>query len=216
MLDHLDDRTTAIAAAIGALIVAISFAASALGDGGRRWAAVAAVVIAVGVGRALPTVRRSLPLPGLAPLPLAAALLAVAACVPETGPVYLGIVLVGAVVALELGTRRQADIVWYALAAGLIGWIGLWGASARPSALVGALFAWWAVLLLPLVEALEPVRARVPAIAVAAVGAIAVVIMARTGGVADSGGVALLAAVVTGGVSLAVAYAIARSSSRPG
>ncbi len=209
MLHDLHARAPAIAAGIGVLVVVLSYDASSLGDGVRRAAAVAAIATAVAVGRALPTLRRTLPAPGLAPLPMAAALVAIAGCVPETGPVYLAALVVGVVVAIELATRRQADIVWYAIAAGLVGWVGLWGATGRPSALVGALFAWWAVLLLPLVDLLVGVRTTLGAVLVAAVGLVAVVLVARTGGVADSGAPALAAAALVAAGSLVGTVAIA-------
>ena len=207
-----DDRADAIAAGIGALAVVLSFDASALGDGARRWAALAAVALAVAVGRSLPPLRHTMRAPGLAPLPVAGALVAVGLCVPETGAVYLAAAAIAAVVALELVTRRHADLVLYGVAAGLIGWVGLSGASGRLSALVGALFAWWAVLLLPLVELLVPVRTTVGAVVVAGFGVIAVVARARTGGVADSGRAALVAAAVVAIVSLAAALGAASVS----
>ncbi len=209
MLHDLDARAPAIAAGIGVLVVVLSYDASSLGDGVRRAAAVVAIGAAVAVGRALPTLRRTLPVPGLAPLPVAAALIAIALCVPETGPVYLAAIVLGGVVALEIATRRQADIVWYALAAGLVGWVGLWGATGRPSALVGALFAWWAVVLIPVVDQLVGLRTTLGATLVSGVGLVAVVLVARTGGVADSGGPALAAAALVAAGSLAGAVAVA-------
>jgi hypothetical protein len=209
MLHDLDARAPAIAAGFGVLVVVLSYDASSLGDGARRVAALVAVVAAIAVGRALPILRGSLPAPGLAPLPVAAALIAVALCVPETGPVYLAAVVLGGVVVLELATRQQADIAWYALAAGLVGWVGLYGASGRLSALVGALFAWWAVVLLWAVDRLVGLRSTLGATLVAAVGLVAVVAVARTGGVADSAAPAVAAAALAAAGSLAVAAVVA-------
>lgn len=212
MLDHADDdRRTAIAAGIGVLVVVLSFEVSALGDGARRWAALAAVALAVAVGRSLSVLRRTLDRPGLAPLPVGATLLAVTLCVPETGAVYFGSFAVGAVVLVEVGTRAQVDVVWYGVVAGLVGWVGLGGAAGRPSALVGALVAWWAVVVLAVVDRWVPLRTPRAALAVALTGAVTVAVMARTAGTADSGWAALAIAALLTGVSLGVAGVLARA-----
>ena len=82
------------------------------------------------------------------------------------------------------------------------------GATGRQSALVGALFAWWAVALVPLVHAVRPLPSKGAAVAVAAIGAVAVAVMARTGGIASTGGVAWLVAAAVAVVSFGLALAV--------
>ena len=203
------DAPRAFAAGIGLSIVALTYGASGLGDSGRWWAAFVAIGLAVAALDVLPAVRRLLPLPGLAPSTIVATLVAVYLCVPETEQIPIAAFVPVVVVALEVVGRRQVGLEWYAVAAASVLWAGMFGATGRQSALVGALFAWWAVALLPLVHAVRPIRSVGAGVVVAVIGAGAAVVMARTGGISDTGSTAWIAAVTVAVVSFLVAIAAA-------
>jgi hypothetical protein len=204
----LASRRRALGAGIGLAVVVVTYGPSGLGDTARWWAAAATVLVAVLLADLLPAVRELLPIPGVAPLTIIAALVAISLCVPETDQIAVAAIVPVAVVLLELIGRRQVGLEWYAVAAASVLWAAMFGATGRQSALVGALFAWWVVALLPLVHAVRPVPTRVAAIMVAAIGAVAAVVAARTGGIASTGGAALFAAVVTAVVSFGLAVAV--------
>ena len=203
------DAPRALAAGIGLSIIALTYGASGLGDPGRWWAAFVAIGLAVAAVDVLPGVRRLLPVPGLAPLTIVAALVAVYLCVPETDQIPIAAFVPVVVVALEVVGRRQVGVEWYAVAATSVLWAGMFGATGRQSALVGALFAWWAVALLPLVHAVRPIRSVGAGVVVAVIGAGAAFVMARTGGIADTGSTAWIAAATVAVVSFLVAIAAA-------
>ena len=203
------DAPRALAAGIGLSIVALTYGASGLGDPGRWWAAFVAIGLAVAAVDVLPAVRRLLPVPGLAPWTIVAALVAVYLCVPETDQIPIAAFVPVVVVALEVVGRRQVGLEWYAVAAASVLWAGMFGATGRQSALVGALFAWWAVALLPLVHAVRPIRSVGAGVVVAVIGAGAAVVMARSGGISDTGSNAWIAAATVAVVSFLVAIAAA-------
>jgi hypothetical protein len=209
--DGVTSRRRALGAGVGLAVVIATYGPSRLEDPARWWAAAAAVAVGVVLADVLPSVRRLLPVPGVAPATILATLAAVGLCVPETDQMAIAaIVPVGVVVAEVIG-RRQLGVEWYAVAAASVLWAGMFGATGRQSALVGALFAWWAVALLPLAHAVRPVRSRGTAMVVAGIGAIAVVAVARTGGVADTAAPAWIAAAVAAVVSLGLAVVIVRA-----
>ena len=210
----------AIGAAVGLAVVVTTYGPSGMGSSSRQWAAVVAIGIAIAVAELLPSVRSLLPIPGVAPLTIVGALAAIYLCVPETDQVPIAAIVSIAVVLMEVIGRRQIGIEWYAIAAASVGWAGLFGASGRQSALIGALFAWWAVLLLPIVQILWPLRrtlgdeqrasdrSTLKAVVIAAVAALSVSLMARTGGIAESTGRAVLAGAVIATVSLLISFAV--------
>jgi hypothetical protein len=204
------DALRALAAGVGLAVVAVTYDASGLGDAGRWWAAAVGIGLAVAAVDVLPMIRRLLPVPGLAPSTIVAALVAVWLCVPETGQIPLAAFLPVMVVALEVVGRRQVAVEWYAVAAASVLWAGMFGATGRQSAFVGALFAWWAVALLPLVHAVRPIRSTPAAIAVAMIAGAAAIVMARSGGIAATGGTAWVAAAVVAAVSWFVAIVAAK------
>ena len=197
----------ALGAGIGLAVVVTTYAASGYGDDSRWWAAALTILVSIALVDLLPAVRRLLPAPGVAPLTIVAALVAIYACVPETDQILVAAFLPVLLVVLELVGRCQLGVEWYAVAAAAVLWAGMFGATGRQSALVGALFAWWAVALVPLVNAVRPIRSTRTALAVAAIGAIAAVVMARTGGIADTDAPAWLAAVIAAVVSFGIAVA---------
>jgi hypothetical protein len=212
--DVVVSRRRALGAGIGLAVMVATYNASGFGDSSRWWAAAATILVAVALADLLPAVRELLPIPGVAPLTIVAALVAVYLCVPETDQVPVAAILPVVVVVLELVGRRQVGLEWYAVASASVLWAGMFGATGRQSALVGALFAWWAVALLPLVHGLRRLPAgRIGtwvAVAIAAIGAVSAMVMARTGGIADSGSDAWIAAVTLAVVSLVVSLAVVR------
>lgn len=212
--DVANSRRRALGAGIGLAVVIATYGASGFGVSSRWWAAAATVAVAVALADLLPAVRQLLPIPGVAPLTIVAALVAIYLCVPETDQIPVAAILPIGVVLFELIGRRQVGPEWYAVAAASVLWAGMFGATGRQSALVGALFAWWVVALLPLVHAIRPMPpgrvGSTAAVIVAMIGAASVAVMARTGGVAASGAAALLAAATMGVVSVIVSLVVLR------
>jgi len=205
-------RHRALGAGLGMLVVVLAYEASRFGNPDRWWAAGGAVVIGVALADRLVDVRALLPRPGVAPLTIVAVLFAVFLCVPETDQLPIVALVPVALVFLEIVERRQMPIEWYMVAAAAVGWGAMFGATGRQSALAGALFAWWAVLLPGFISIGWKVASARSALAIAGVGAIAAVVMARTGGIADSWSIILASAALCGSISLLAAVAIARKS----
>ena len=218
-LGSAGSRRRALGAGVGLAVVIVTYGPAGLEDRSRWWAAAATMAVAAVVADVLPSTRRLLPTPGLAPATIVATLVAVGLCVPETDQMAIAAFLPLGVVAAELLARRQLGVEWYAVASASVLWAGMFGSSGRESALVGALFAWWAVVLLPLANMVRPVTSRGAPVVVAAIGAVAVVVVARTGGIADSARPAWIAAasvalVSFGSAVAALALAAGRVSAR--
>ena len=98
-----------------------------------------------------------------------------------------------------------------AVAAAAIGWGGMFGATGRQSALAGALFAWWVVLLPTFLHAMRPIGDQRRAIAVVFVAGVAAVVFARTGGLTDRNAELVIALVSCSILSFVVASAIAQT-----
>jgi len=208
--DGATSRRRALGAGIGLAVVIAASGPSRLDDPARWWAAAATVAVGVALADLLPLARRLLPVPGVAPTTILATLAAVALCVAETDHMMIAAIVPVAVVGVELVGRRQLGVEWYAVAAASVLWAGIFGATGRQSALVGALFAWWAVALLPLVYVVRPVASTSASIVVAAIGAVAAVAVARSGGLADTAPPAWIAAAVVAAVSFGLAVVIVR------
>lgn len=205
------DTRRAVGAGIAFVIVAMTYGVSRLGEWQHWWASLGAVVIGALLADAFADIQRFIATPGLAPLPILVALAAVAGCVPETDQLPLVAIVPVGLVVLELLTSRQMPLAWYAVAAGAVGWGGLFGATGRASALAGALFAWWAPLLLSALVRTRVVSSRRDAIVVLVVGGIASLVMARTGGISTSVPVIVASAAGCAAVSAAAAFAIVRA-----
>lgn len=200
----------AIGALSGLLAVAGSWAASDLGSGDRWWAVPAALAVASLVALALPALGRLLGYPGLVPLALLGWLAAVYGCVPETDHVPAAAVLLAGAAVVEVVTRRCLGYAWWLAGAVAVLWSGLYGATGRPSALVGALFGAWVVLLGPLL-ALVARLGRTPTLVrwtVVAVGVAAALIVSRTGALEPTVAPALRSVALWSAVSLAAALLI--------
>jgi hypothetical protein len=201
----------ALGAGVAAAVLAVEYDHAGLEEIGVWWVAPATLVVGAAVGATLPALRRMVAIAGAAPMAIVSALVATFLCVPETDQFRFAVVIPVGVLVVEVLLRRQIGVHWYGLAAASIAWAGLYGGTERNSAVIGALFAWWAVLLAPLVALVRPVAVPAVATLVAAVGSVAAVVMARTGGISDSGEFAIVAAVVIGVVSYALGLVIARS-----
>jgi hypothetical protein len=157
------------------------------------------------------------PAPGEVPLLLLWTAVAIYGCVPETDQmVAVGLMIVG-LLAIELVTGVRSPPFVHALAAAIVLWSGLYGATGRGSAVVGTWFAFWPLALVALVTLLAgPVRPLVRVV-IGAIGGIAALAVARTGGIDPATGPALVAVAVAVPVSLAAAFgvvAVSRRSSR--
>ena len=180
--------------AVGIAAVARSREASGLDD--RALVVVSAVAIVVAVSVGLPVLQERLGLPGAVPALIGVMQFAIYCCVPETDQIPQVVFAVVVLMALELAADRPMPW-WLVLAVvGLVMWSGLFGATGRESALVGALFAAW-----PLVLVLAGVGSPVVA---ASVGSVAAVAVARTGALQPTVRPALVAVAVAAFVSLGV------------
>ena len=167
----------------------------------------AGLMLAAVLAALLPTARQVLPRPGFVPFTMLIWLAAVYGCVPETDHILPTATLVAGLMALEIVSGEHLPLGWQVGIIALVLWAGLYGATGRESAVVGALFGAWPVLLGPLVakvthlvRAPEPVRWFVTA-----TGAGAALIVARTGALQPTVEPALRAVAVWGTASLAVA-----------
>ena len=104
----------------------------------------------------------------------------------------------------------------HAVAVGIVLWSGLYGATGRESAIVGALFAFWPLVLVVIV-CHWPGRAQPRPMTrwiIGLIGGIAAVAVARTGALEPTIGPALLAVAIALPASLAVALVVVSISPR--
>lgn len=206
----------ALGAATGLVAVVLSWNASELGDRSHWWATTTAILLAALLAGAWPLARTLLPRPGAVPLTLVAWLAAVYGCVPETDQV-VGVAMFVAMVALvELVASEYLPFGWQLGIIGAVLWAGLYGATGRQSALVGALFGAWPVVLGPLVALLSRLRRASLGVrwAVAAMGTGAALVVARTGALATTIGPALRSVALWGSASLAVSVLLGWGATR--
>ncbi len=152
------------------------------------------------------------------PALLGLAAIAIYGCVPETGQMPAVGALCAGLVVVELITRTPSALTVQALAFVIVFWSGLFGATGRESAIVGALFAFWPLVLVT-AAALWPDGRFVPVAARAAiglVGGVASVAVARTGALQPTIGPALLAVAVAAPPSTWAAWAVRRRWSTAG
>lgn len=201
-----------------ALVLQGSWEASRLGDRERWWAAVGVVLMSVALAWAVPAMRRLLPRPGDAVLVLAGVLVAIFLCVPETDQIVRVAAVVGVLTIGEGVTRRRAP--WWLMGpvVAYVMWAGIFGATGRQSALVGALVAWWPMLLLPVLALRWPGLARTGEWTrggICLIGLLAAAAVARTGALEPTIGPALVATAIALPVSLATAVGVAWVVVRP-
>lgn len=207
-----------IGIAVGAFVVAISWNRSDLGGTDRWWAIVATIVVAANVAVALPRAQQLMPTPGVLPFTILCTVVAVFACVPETDQVYPVAGVVALLVIAEMVLGRRLLLSWHAGAATLVLWAGIYGATGRQSALIGAMFAWWPVVLGPLVADLwRPVATarEVSRWVITGIGAVGALVVARTGALEATAGPAVTAVVIVGWVTLVLALVVAVLGSLP-
>lgn len=206
-----------IALAVSVLALTTSWNASILSNNGARWVIVATPITCLFVAWALPILRQSIRQPGVVPMALASSMAAVYGCVPETDqipPIALCVVIV---LLIELISWRPLPTSWFAGVATIMLIGGLYGATGRQSALIGALFAAWAFVLLPVVELIRPrVRGASEWVRwlIAGIGSIGSIVVARTGALQDTAQPAVYAVALTVVVTVAVSITIIEASSR--
>jgi hypothetical protein len=204
--DSLLASRYAIGAAIGLAVIATTYSAAGYGQNGYQWVAPVTLAIAIALVDVLAHVRRLLPFPGVAPATLLAVMIGMYLCVPETGQIRVAVIFPLLVIALEVFGRRQVGLEWYAVAATAVFWAGMFGTAERPSALVGALFAWWAILLVGAINLLRPIRSSFATAVVVLIGTAAAWGMARIGGLGSDGRVE---AVATAAAAAVVSFVVA-------
>lgn len=193
-----------VGAIIGAVVVWRSWDASSLDQ--RRWVIAAVILVMAAVAVALPVAQRRLTRPGLVPGLIGVVQFAIYACVPETGQIPQVTAAVVVLIATELGATRTLPWWVYALTMGLVMWTGIFGATGRESALIGSLFATWPILLVAAVP-------RAP-MAIAAIGSVAVVTVARTGALNAAREPAIRGVALGAAISLAAAVVVAVVAAR--
>lgn len=206
----------AVGAGVGAVVVAACWTSSFLDQGGHRWAIVAIIVTAMAVADCLPDLEAALPWPGAVTIALLFPLAAIYGCVPETDHLYTIGAVLGTVGVLEIVMRRARGIVWHALAATLVLWGAVYGATGRDRAFVGGLFAFWPIVLVAVVGRLLPRLGRVaPArVLVFILGAVAALVVARTGALETGRRAAGRDAALAGSASLILALIVALIATR--
>lgn len=217
-----------IGAGVGAVVVARAWDASQLGEASHWWAAAGTVVTAALTVMAMPIVWRATPT--LVPWLVICACAATYACVPETDQIPRVALVSAAAFGLHVLTSLIGFPVHWILHVGVAGsvlWSGIFGATARQSALIGALFAWWPMVLLLFVAHRLPAtqrkwrdlgdtrrraagRATVVWWTVAAIGALATAAVARTGALQPTITPALISVAVATPISVALTMLVLR------
>ncbi|MEX2625965.1 MAG: hypothetical protein WD225_03720 [Ilumatobacteraceae bacterium] len=200
-----------------ALVLSASWSAAGFGSDGPGWGPVAVVALCVVLAWTLPATQHLLPRPGDAPLVLVAPVTASYLCVPETDQLLRVAVVVAVVTLAAALARRRVPLIVLALLAAYVLWAGVFGSAGRASALVGALVAWWPVVLLPLMGWWRPALAGASIWArglVVVIGAAASIAVARTGALEPTLTPALAATAIALPASLAVAVAITALATR--
>jgi hypothetical protein len=213
-----------VGAALGALVVALAWDASDLGAVSLWWAAPSTVVTGALTVMAMPVVSRATPT--LVPWLALCACAATYACVPETDQIPDVALVAVAALGLHLLTSIIGHPIHWILHVGVAGavmWAGIFGATGRQSAVVGALFAWWPLaLLLFVAHRLPPTlgkwrrldgsgrraarRAMLTWWEVAAVGAIATAAVARSGALQPTLLPAVVAVVIATAASVGLTW----------
>jgi len=198
----------ALGGAAGACMVAAVWHATFEGRS-NGWAAIAVVaasVAAVALLPQLPGTARALRVHwhGWRWLMLVGVAAAVYGCVPETDQMReVGVVLVAGALA-EWLLRQPLPPAAFTAAWGLVAWSAMFGATGRPSALIGGLFA----LVAPLAAAVVAPRRASVAVWVGVTWGATALVVARTGGIATTTGPAVRAAVLGAVVAVAISAAL--------
>jgi hypothetical protein len=154
--------------------------------------------------------------PGELPVLLGYAGVAIYGCVPETDQMpTIGWMLAGLLL-IELVTRSTSSPAAQVVAAGIVLWSGIYGATGRGSAIVGAWFAFWPLVLVVSAALVFGLRASPTRWAIGAIGAVAAVAVSRTGAIEPTTAPALVSVAVVAPVSLVAAWGATRFSVRRG
>ena len=206
-----------LAALAGAALMAACWHPSFENRSGNWWAVGAAMLVSVALWWAVPRLRTGFSMPGSRWVLFVGSAFAVYCCVPETDQMWeVGLVIAAAVVA-EVLRQRVLPTPVDAAVAGLILWSALFGATGRPSALVGGLFALMPLVAVPAVMAARPALAvgRLRwrwALAIVWIGA--AIAVARTGGIARTAAPAWIAVVCVTAAALLASELLARLAGR--
>jgi len=188
-------------------------------DGSNGPVAGAIAVVVVGAAMFSPTrIRTALPQPAAVPTVLGCSWSAIFACVPETSDQMFHV----AAMLVVLGGSElllRATLPWWvhSAATAVVAWAGLYGSTGRPSAIVGALFALWPLVLPAITVMLVPRLALAPAWTtwvIVAFGTSASWMTARSGALGSTVAPAVEDAVLFGLASIAVALPFAAWASR--
>lgn len=213
VVGSLNTATRASHIAFGAAVLyfaaVLNYGQGAYEDRDRVAVAAVALVVGGAAGVAMGPARGVARRPGEGALLLLAVFTATYLCVPETDQYRVALVVPVALLIIEVVARRQLPIEFYGVVGAVIAWASMLGAVERTTAYVGALFAWWAVMLLALVDAVVPIRHWLATWLVGAVAAVSVVAVARTGGISDDLSYALVTVVVAIPVSLLAGVGLA-------
>jgi len=199
------------AAAGGAALLAATWQAS-FEARSNDWAVPATVVLAMGAAWFLPQLdaRRGWRLGWRWALLIGGAA-AVYGCVPETDQMPEVGVVVAAGLVVELVRRTPLPAAALVGAWGLVAWSALYGATGRPSALVGGLFA----LAAPIAAGAAARKGWWCSVCVGGAWAVAGLVVARTGGIATELTPAVVAAVAAAAAAGVVSAACWRRLGSP-
>jgi hypothetical protein len=193
--------------AAGAVTFLVLLFARDVLDGLWWWVGPSVAAIAVALAFAIPIDQRLLP-PGWTPGLILGVIAINYACVPETDHFVEIAVLPALLIGAELWSNRRLPWGVLVATAAFVLWGGVYGATGRESALVGALFSWWPVVTLPcFARWLPTVRTpRLVSLALVIVPlASAPAVVSRSGALEPTVGRALSEVAVAAPVSLAVA-----------
>ena len=204
----------AVGAAVLYFAAVLNYGPEAFADRNQIAIAAGALVVGGAAGVAMGPARAVARRPGEGPLLLFVVFAATYMCVPETDQYRVALIVPVALLLMELVVRRQLPIEFYGVVGAVIAWASMFGAVERTTAYVGALFAWWAVMLLALVDAVVPIRHWLATWLVGAVAAISVGAVARTGGISDDLSYAVVTVAVAIPVSLLAGVGLAWGAAR--
>lgn len=205
-----------LSAMAAALVVARDEVGLARAD--RPWVAPATFGVLGLVALCGPTRHRLMPQPGAASASLLMVWVAVYACVPETSDQMFHVAALLVVMgATELVTRSLLPWWAHTCATAVTVWAGLYGSTGRPSAVVGALFALWPLVLPNVVAMVVPAFERASARwrwVVLLVAGTASVAVARLGALGATLAPAARDAALAAGISAVAAFAVAVTVTR--
>jgi hypothetical protein len=153
--------------------------------------------------------------PGEFPALLGLTALAIYACVPETDQMPTIGWMIAGLFMVEFATRAPSAPAVNLLAAGIVLWSGLYGATGRGSAIVGTWFAFWPVVLV--IGSVLLARSRPPQRwVIGLVGALAAIAVARTGAIEPTTAPAVIAVVIAAPTSVIAVWLVTVVSARRG